>query len=137
MRCASALFLISWVVLAGSELEAASEIDGEALFRACHFKAAESESEKTPPALQNSASLDFWTGRLHARLPEVAGPSAAHKNADKAHRARIAPQSYWGASTSITAARQHDDARWEFAGAGSAIQGGVRRLGSLIGRLLR
>lgn len=136
MRFASALFLISWVALAGSKPEPASEIDCKALFRACHFKAAESEFEKTPPALQNSASLDFWTGRFYARLPEVAGPSAAHKNADKAHRARVVPQSNWGASTSITAARQHDDARWEFAGAGSALQGGVRRLGSLIGRLL-
>lgn len=137
MRFASALFLISWVALAGSNPEPASEIDGAALFRACHFNAAESEFEKTPRGLQSSASLHCQTGKLYARLPEVASPSAAHKNPEEVRRARVAPQSNWAASTSITATRQHDDARWEFAGAGSAIQGGVRRLGSLIGRLLR
>jgi hypothetical protein len=136
VRFASALFLISWVAFAGSTPQPASERDGESLFRAFQLNAAEREFEETPPALQNSASLHFWTGRLYARLPEVASPSAAHKNAGKAPRAWIAPQSYWVPSASITAARQHDHARHEFTGAGSGIKGGVRRLGALIGRLL-
>jgi hypothetical protein len=41
VRFASVLFLISWVALAEFKPEPASEINGEALFRVCHFKAAE------------------------------------------------------------------------------------------------
>ena len=137
VRFASALFLISSVALATSKPEPGEDVDGRALFRACHFKAAARIFEEAPLPSQNSACLHFWAGRSYPRLGEMASPSSTHKNADKAHRARIAPQPYWGASTPITAARQHDDAGYEFTGAGSAIKGGVRRLGSLIGRLLR
>jgi hypothetical protein len=138
MRFASALFLISWVALAESKPEPASAIAGEALFRACHLKAAARKFGEARPASQKSASLHLRAGGSYPYpgLAEVASPSATDKKADKAPVARIAPHSYWIASASITAARQHDDARYEFTGAGAAIQGGVRRLGSLIGRLV-
>jgi len=84
VRFASALFLISWVVLAESKPEPASQSDGESLFRTCQFKAAARKFEEALLALQNSASLHFWAGRSYARLAEVASPLSARRNARKA-----------------------------------------------------
>jgi hypothetical protein len=135
VRFASALLLISWVALAGSEPEPASQSDGKSPFRAGQFKAAPEPAEALP-ASPNSVSLHFRAGRSYERPAAVASPVAAHKNVRQGHGERIAPQSPWNASVSPAAARQHAAARHEFEGAGRGIERGVMRLGALIGRLL-
>jgi phage terminase large subunit-like protein len=77
-RATVVLFAWMWAAVAAS-----FSMEGEALFRACEFKAAYS-FEHALTKEPGNALLHFWLGKSYARMAEASGPFSARRNARRA-----------------------------------------------------